>query len=154
MKTYKLGTELRCQISGFVGVAVAMEEHYYGCTTYSLMPRGCEDVRKVHRVSVSYVEKVGRGVVDKLAHITRESVNFKCGDLIETVMGVRGTVTLVQHTMHGRVRYFAQAESEDGKSELFVCIDPTMRLVRAGKPAPAPVKEKQGRLAGFLKSPL
>lgn len=131
MQKIQLGSEVRCTITNFTGILLSEESHHYGCTTYSIQPMGTDDVSKQRSVSSAYVEKIGEGVINKVQYSPEIVPRFSLGDKIETVMGLRGTVTVIQRTLHGSLRYFVEPgkEASSDSKEVFVTFEPLMKKV-------------------------
>ena len=131
MQKIQLGSEVRCTITNYKGILVSEESHHYGCTTYHIQPMGTEDVSKQRSVSSAYVEKIGDGVISKVQYIPEIVPRFKLGDNIKTVMGITGTITVIQRTIHGSIRYFIEPgkETDSENKEVFVTFEPLMAKV-------------------------
>lgn len=122
-----LGCELKCILSGFKGILVNVEYHINGCTRYTLLPEGTEDLNKMYSVSKSYVEKISDGVLKELPYMPTLSPKFKLGDKVKTVMGCEGVITIIQHTIQGSLRYFIATDKKDADN-CFIAFEPTMKL--------------------------
>lgn len=131
MQKIQLGSEVRCIITNFKGILLSEEFHYYGCTTYTIQPMGTDDISKQRTVSSAYVEKIGEGVINKVQYSPEIVPRFNLGDKIETVMGLQGTITIIQRTLHGSLRYFAEPgkEASSKSKEVFITFEPLMRKV-------------------------
>lgn len=64
MKTFPLGTRVKCLVTGFVGIAESRGQYLYGCDRYCVQPEVGEDgtVPKSLMIDAPQLEVVGDGV--------------------------------------------------------------------------------------------
>lgn len=130
-KELELGCEVRCMVTGYEGILMTIDTHFYGCTRGLIGKLGEQEWSKFYGAPLPTIERIGDGIIKEMPYMPKIEPRFKCGDKIETVLQTGGIVVTVSETLHGTTRYFVESmqESETTVEDAFITFEPLMKKV-------------------------
>lgn len=116
MKELELGNQIRCRVTGFLGIATARAEYLNGCTQLCLMPEIGKDkeMPKGQYIDIQQLEFVADGLYEFVVTPTNAAVDLG-EEMFDMVTGFTGIATARYTSMNGTIEYCLTPKQKEGK---------------------------------------